>query len=304
MTRRAPHPGRRPRRRARLPKRKKPIVEEPKLPPDAPKIELLSTGEDPKKELRYSFKEGQSQEWIMKQLTKVTVEGAPKQPPNMPAMAFSFKITTDKVEPNGVGHLQFSYSKAEFEESDLPKGIQKKMNEAFDEISKVKGSQVVTNRGFVLQFDLDSSEVKNERLKTIVDSMKKSFRQMSNPLPREPVGVGAKWKVVYTVELMGMALEQFANYEVVSLDGSKVGLKVEIKQEAADTKVALPGTASGAEVEVKKLDAKGSGTVTVDLNHLLPTSSLTYDTTIVTREAKRPEVTTNMSVTLNIAPAK
>jgi len=284
-------------------KEQKPVVAEPELPADAPKVELLSAGSDPKKELRYAFQKGQSQQWVMKHLMKMSIEGAKRPPGNMPEIAFTFEVEAAKVEPNGVGHLRFSYSKAEIGESGLPARIRTEMTKGLKEISKVKGTQVVTDRGFILQSDLDVSGVTDERLQVLLDSMRQSIKQMANPLPKEAVGVGAKWKVIHDVDTMGMELTQTANYEVVSMDGSNVELKVTVEQKAEDTELAMPGMPDSAKVEVKEVDSNGKGTMTIDLESLLPTSNLRFETKVVTRKAKGPEVSMNMDLTLSITPA-
>ncbi len=281
---------------------KAPVVAEPELPTDAPKVELLSAGADPKQELRYSFKEGRSQEWVMDQLVNVAIKDA-KQRGNMPGVKMTVRIDTDKVEPNGVGHLRLSYSKAEVGESTLPAAVLEEMSKTFAQITRVKGTQVITNRGFILRSTFDATGVESEQLKAIIDSMQQSMKQLSNPLPKEPVGVGAKWKVDYDVELMGMALKQSANYEVVAMDGRKLELKVTLSQEAKDTKMALPGMPGAAQVEVKEIDSKGSGTSTLHLDNLLPTSNLSVETKLVTREAKGKEVSMNVTTTVSIALA-
>ena len=63
------------------------------------------------------------------------------------------------------------------------------------------------------------------------------------PLPTEAIGVGARWEVVETVEIMRLRFLQTSIYELVEIDGPVLKVRGTVSQAAPSQEIALPGGA-------------------------------------------------------------
>jgi hypothetical protein len=102
--------------------------------------------------------------------------------------------------------------------------------------------------------------------------MTESFGQIQVPLPREPVGVGAKWRATVTIDQAGLQLEQTADYELVSREGDVLTITATVEQKLVDASFTPPGM-TGVEATVTRFEARGTGSMNLDLAHLVPTRS-------------------------------
>ena len=102
--------------------------------------------------------------------------------------------------------------------------------------------------------------------------MTESFGQIQVPLPREPVGVGAKWRATVSMEQAGLQLEQIADYELLSRDGDVIVIAATVEQKLVDASFTPPGT-TDVEATVTRFESRGTGSMNLDLAHLVPTRS-------------------------------
>jgi hypothetical protein len=83
--------------------------------------------------------------------------------------------------------------------------------------------------------------------------------QIAQPLPEEPVGVGAKWDTTLTVTIGELTVQQHATQELVELDGTRGKIKLVLRQQ---------GKGSGA--GNLTLKATGQGEMAFDLARPVP----------------------------------
>jgi len=99
------------------------------------------------------------------------------------------------------------------------------------------------------------------------------------PWPREPIGVGARWRVITLLRIGGAYVKQTATYELTALDGARATIAVALTRLAERQLLALPGLPAGAEAELIGLVREQTGTVTVDLAAPLPLAGR-FETTL------------------------
>jgi len=99
------------------------------------------------------------------------------------------------------------------------------------------------------------------------------------PWPAEPIGVGARWRVVTLVRIGGAYVKQTAIYQLTALDGARATVAVELTRLAERQLLALDGLPAGAEAELIGLVRTQVGTVTVDLGAPLPVAGR-FETTL------------------------
>ena len=290
-----------------------PASAEPATTATGPKVELLEAGKDPKQELRYQLEAGSVEKGLLKQRTQTKMEGLGgalsglSGGPKLPEMVFTLSIETKKVDADGTAHMSYAYTSATIGKSNLPAASLAQMKKGLAELTKVKGTQVMTDRGFVVKAELDSSAVTDPQMKQLLGTMDKSVQQMAAPLPKEPVGKGAKWKVTSKVGLMGASLNQIAHYKLKKINGNELVLDVKVEQKAGGSSFSPPGLPPGANVDLKKLTSSGKGSTVLTLDRLLPTTNMKVNTlTDVTTSALGQAIEMSMSstVTMSIEPAK
>jgi hypothetical protein len=123
--------------------------------------------------------------------------------------------------------------------------------------------------------------VTDPQIKQIFSQMTSSIENLSMPFPEDAVGAGARWEVRQTMSANGLVLFQKSDFELVSIDGPTVTLKVKTEQTAPAQPISNPGLPEGAEMSLEKLSGTGSGTVIIRLDSLVPASELDSTTSTV-----------------------
>lgn len=106
--------------------------------------------------------------------------------------------------------------------------------------------------------------------------------------PSEPIGVGAKWEIASFVDQQGIQLSMKYLYELISLEGNKLSVKVAIDGSAPPREISLPNIPPTAKAELLGARLAGEGTADYDLTRLLPIKAaqvLSNDTKIKVSDA-------------------
>jgi hypothetical protein len=251
-------------------------------------VELMDSGQDPKRELRFAPKEGESQtmEMLMDFETEMTVSGQAMPAQAMPAQKMIMVFDITDVADNGDISYDFHYSSVEIvdEPGTLPQ-IKAAMEQATKGLVGAKGKGVITNRGISQKFEMDLPEDADMNLKTMFEGMKDSMSKLSSPVPEEAVGVGAKWKVVQPVVANGMTLTQTSTHEIVSMEKDGFTMSVTITQDAEKQPINNPMLPPGTTITLESLDTTGEGTSKLMMNSILPVESETTVNSDVTMNA-------------------
>ena len=64
-------------------------------------------------------------------------------------------------------------------------------------------------------------------------------------------------------------MQQTGTYELVSVEGDRLNLRIKINQSAGKQKVENP-TMPGLQIDLEKMSGNGAGHMTLDLSHVLP----------------------------------
>jgi hypothetical protein len=123
-------------------------------------------------------------------------------------------------------------------------------------------------------------------------------------LPREPVGVGARWAIRAPVTAGPWSLQRLAIYTLERIDGDTLTLRVEAHQTASDINLSVDGPRKALNATLHALDATERGTLTLNLTRLLPTADLSLDMRlwVTPHNSERPTLT-HTKARLTITPA-
>ena len=129
-------------------------------------------------------------------------------------------------------------------------------------------------RGALLGGYVDVPQALPAPMQQMTEQLQQSFAQIQVPLPEEPVGPGAKWTAVGTVEQGGMKIEQTARYEMLEKNDAGMKLKVDIEQKLIDNDFKPPGM-PGVKAKINLFQSAGSGNLELSTAYLSPTDMST-----------------------------
>ena len=99
--------------------------------------------------------------------------------------------------------------------------------------------------------------------------------QVSTPLPKEPVGVGARWEVTTAKDhLEGIRLTQTVTYELESCDENEARLRMYIAVTALSQDFEHREIPDRTKARLKRVHGDGEGEVVIDFDRLVTRSSL------------------------------
>lgn len=100
------------------------------------------------------------------------------------------------------------------------------------------------------------------------------LRDAAAPLPAEPVGVGARWQKVSTLDAKNGHATQTDTYTLADLHGDKGKLDDVLAQTASPQLLPTPGGGGGPAARVDSLLTSGTATLSFDLGALVAQSKL------------------------------
>jgi hypothetical protein len=274
----------------------------------APTVELLEPGAEPRQQLRLAIPANgkEAATMTMSVRTSISAQGAtlPEQ-----AMKVSVRISSVAGTPEGeLTPVAFTYGKFTMvPPAGAPAAAAQQMQAMLDEAASLKGSFKVDKRGFVSDPELDTSGLHNPMLVSLMSGMKQSIQQMSNPLPEEAVGVGARWRTTHDLDSMGMKIKQAAVYKVLKLSPTSAVCEIEVTQIATPSAIEVPNQ-PGLKTFLDSLTGSGKGKANITLSRVFPNSSLSLTSQVDTRVEAPPDqggtqrVKTNMSMDMTLVP--
>lgn len=141
------------------------------------------------------------------------------------------------------------------------------LNAALQESVGLTTEAFINSRGLLGSSSVESG-FENEAIGDLLDAA----GMMSNPFPKEAVGIGAVWEVNQSFELSGFEIEQVVTMTVTDIDGDIVSLAFEADQ-------SVPAGAIGGEpgqpITANQWESVATGAVILDLTAATPIESTT-----------------------------
>lgn len=236
-------------------------------------VELLDPGAEPRRELRYKFQPNHTETMVVETTNVMTVEkGNGKQPPiEMPTVRTTVKIYAGDLSPEGNLPVGFKLHRVDLTvNSEIDPAIVNGMRENVRRMLGLYGSATVTPRGLAEDEKIHVPPGVDAKSKSLLESLKKSFNQIV-PLPAEPVGKGARWRVPLPVETPQASLTPVYIFTLSDLQGDKAKFDVKAKQGASPKKTDPPDAAPDENASLESQDSFGTGTMEIDLTKLVGT---------------------------------
>ncbi len=248
------------------------VIERP-----APAIELLDAGAEPRRPIRIRAEVGAEQVAVLRTTTTVSQKFGEFEIPEMksPGVTQSARSRIDNIRLDG--ELTVT-TKVESVLVDEPQpGEDPTVHDAIEEIigplRHFTATITMTDRGAITSISAEAPEFADEAFTEFFKNLLRSMSQTSVAYPAEPVGVGARWKVIETDDSFGVPLEIASEFEVVSFDGETVAIRSTMLGGLHDDKPApAPGVdEEGVSVMIESMNVTGEANITQNLRLFMPT---------------------------------
>jgi hypothetical protein len=273
-------------------------------------VTVASPGAEPRTRLRYKVTAGQV--FVMSVTTSLgltmSLEGMSMPAMDMPTMKMTANLTVKDVAANG--DITYDIAFTEMTAEALP-GMDPSMvamvQGAAGQITALKGTMTTTDRGVSKSGGLDLNKIPDPNLRQTLGSVSGSLESMSMPLPEEAVGMGAKWEVRQAINAAGAQTFQRVECEVTSISASSVSLRLKVDQTTPPQSISNPQLPAGASMEIEKMGGTGTGTSTIQLGSLVPTSeiqSTNAASMVMSMGGQSQKMAVDTRVKVSIAPKK
>jgi hypothetical protein len=273
-------------------------------------VKLLEQGIAPLQTLRIAPAMGMKQSAIMRmKVDQTMVMRGQKLPPTpTPATQFTIEVDITDIAANGDVSVEYRCPKVEvIDESNEPSPVKPMMETLLKSMKGLTGTATVSNRGFTKKSNVTLPPNAEPNIQAARDIMKAWMNLMSSPLPEEPVGVGAKWKVIQLIESNGMNVKQTTVHTLKEIKGKAIEIAIEQAQTADAQELKTPGVPTGTTTKLLSLDSTGAGKMQFVSSDLFPFSSMKSDSKIgmeMIAAGNTIPMQVEMSVEVTVTPAK
>jgi hypothetical protein len=237
------------------------------------KLELLSPGAEPRRELKFRPVANSKQTMMMTMGMSMDMTMGDKPMPKMqiPKVAMKIELNVQQVDPSGDIHYSFAYTDINAiadknTEPEMLAAIQK----SFKTLKGIKGNIVIGSSGQIKSKNLILPKTADPMMRQTLEQLNKSIDQISTRFPNEMVGLGGKWQVSNAIQAGGIRFNQSSIYEVVKMDNGGMTIQTKTTQSAPAQDLVLPGVGKEAKARLTSLNSNGGGTFTVRFDSLLP----------------------------------
>lgn len=230
--------------------------------PPAPAIKLVTPGKGERRALRFTPTKGDKQTLVVTSQETKTRGGRGKKLPTERGATTRMTITHEVVDVSTAGDTRYEYvyRNAEVvEDGTTTADVVRQTKAVIQALVGTKGHSVVTNRGIVKEFAVAPPQGATPEARQDVEQTASIMQQMTDALPDEPIGVGAKWTTTMTVVSGELTVQTTTTHELVELSGTRGKIKLSIKMQG---KGSGPGTLTTA--------TTGTGERSFDLKRVVP----------------------------------
>ncbi len=197
--------------------------------PGQREVELIEAGEGPLRPLRHHFTAGQSARFRAHIRQGVTVSSsAGEQSVPMPPMVIEVEVGPTEVTH---GHLRypFRFTGATLEEGGSDE-VRERLEHDIGGLVGTHGRVEIDDRGAVVDFQFELPAGASQQIQQQASALRTMIGQLLPRLPREPVGVGARWRIRDTAQLPQMSIEVASVYELRRWEGDRINLALTISR--------------------------------------------------------------------------
>lgn len=243
----------------------------------APKVTVLDSGAEPRTPIRFQPSVGATQRMVI--LTDVSVsqtldgEALPSSP--TPTIKQVMDVHVDSVRLDGETTLTLTLVDVSLVDDDavMDPLVRAIVDEAIEPIRNLSYTMSMTTRGVIMSVTVDIPDEVTPERSQLLDSILQSINQLSNPIPEEPIGVGATWSVDHGDIDLGIRLRSHGEFKLVAAEDSTVTIHSTATATKSDKEPSIqPGLPEGIELAIESAETTGESSMVFDLRESMPKS--------------------------------
>lgn len=238
---------------------------------EATKVELLAPGAEPRRTLRYSAKAGARSRLRLEYDVAMVQSSRDEDTSSRPVPGLSLDVTVSRTT-KGFG-LKVEGARAT-PVGDAEKLLAEEVAPLLESLSGKSGAVEFSARGIGAGSPSRPKGLELEALQ-IWSSLDETARDLTPPLPEEPVGRGARWRASYRLRRAGLPLVR--TLEVELADGEGTVLAVVLREQPIAGKADDPLMPEGMSVVARGGGATGRGSLHLDSSAMPIEADLSLD---------------------------
>lgn len=240
-----------------------------------PQTEVIDAGVAPRSARRFQLTAGTSADLSMLVDVSIDQESAgTTQILDTPAVMQQVTVTVTEVSPDGktavvgvtLGQIGLDPAGTDLTEPEIAD-----LSAELDALVGLRGSATVGELGEVRDFEYLPPEGASARTIKVLDDVAAQLVAITIPLPREPIGRGARWRARTRSHFGGVTSVQETTYELTAVEGDRLSYRATVVQRALPGDIAPEAPGAGSRARLVSGDMRGTTTGTSDLTDLTAT---------------------------------
>jgi hypothetical protein len=242
-----------------------------RLPPEGTLVTLLDPGAEPRAPIRFQPEVGSLGKVRMTMTMDLTQDIAGNAMPKVAIPPILMDMAVDVLDVAEDGTVHFTADLVEVglgDDPNTPDMMRELLMAQFDKMVGLRTESVITDTGRTVSSAVTFPEGMPEELRGQMDQMNQSLAQLAQPVPDEPVGVGARWETLSRMDNT-LVIGQRTLYELVSRDGDLAVIQAVVTQSPIEDDVDLGGTPA----TITAFDSEGQGRSEWLPNSVMPSTA-------------------------------
>lgn len=231
-----------------------------------PVVRLLSAGATPRSALRMKFVAGSrtAATFVVQQSIKQTIAGAKGADVVAPPLSMVQQTTVDEVDARGSARASYQALEAHVvDDGTLAAEDLQRYESAISALTSLGGTMTLSSRNITTQPTVTGTEGFDDAAARIMEDVAGQSTIVGVILPREAVGIGARWRSTATIVTSGVTVRQTSTYTLRSFDGEQIVVDIAVLQTAAPQSMDIPNLPEGATARITRWRGEGHGTATI-----------------------------------------
>jgi hypothetical protein len=228
---------------------------------EPPDIQIVSSGNEPRKLLRYHIPKGTSQ--ALELTVDMTLNAGEMGGP-LPTVVMSMLLAAEDVGADGSVKLHTTVVDAVARDRAESKVAASALSGPLDGMKGIALSSTLAANGRISKSQVEGGKQLPPDVQSQLNALTSSFENVLMPMPNEPVGVGAVWRSSRDIQQNGLKLTSVNTFSITGMTGDTINYSIDTEVHGADQQV----TQGGATVEIKDITGTGGGRGVLHLDRL------------------------------------
>lgn len=239
-------------------------------------LELLDAGAAPRERLVLQPVVGAEAGRVMVAEHGITgaIDGEELPSPTLPATRLVLRSRVDDVDDDGTITSTFTLvDAAAVDGPGVDPAMLAQARTALDQMDGLTGTGTTDRHGGSPNVSIDTGPITDPALKSTFESLTSQLTNLTAPLPAQPVGVGASWRVDRSATLDGVQTDTSTTYTLQARSGNDYVLDLVQEATAPPGPAELSGLPAGITASIESFLLRSTGEVRGRLDQPLPDSS-------------------------------